>query len=110
MTWPKKNTRTITADGQQFLWHLSGNRLDGKETVITVGKNGQKYLLFIDPYPWDFDITPSNISKAVSWALGQGWAPASGPTKNMAYSKRRKTFVWLPKGIRYIHELKTPKR
>lgn len=107
MAWPKRNTRTITVDGEQYLWHVSGNQIDCKETVITVGKDEQKHLLFIDPYPWDFEITPLSISKAVRWALGQGWTPAAGPTRNMAYSKLKNTFEWLPKGIRFLHELKT---
>ena len=106
MAWPRKNTRTIQIDGESFLWHISGNQLDSKETVITVGKDGFKFLLFIDPYPWDFEITPSSISKAVRWALDQGWTPKTGPNKNMSYSKNRNTYVWLPKGIRYLHELK----
>ena len=107
MNWPKRYTRKITVEGQKLLWHLSGNQIDCKETVITVGSEGQKYFLFIDPYPWDFKISPSSISKAVSWAFDQGWTPDSGPTRNMGYSTDDNKFVWLPDGVKYIHELKT---
>lgn len=110
MAWPKKGTRTISVDGKKFLWHLSGNRLDSKETVITVGHEGQKYVLFIDPYPWDFDIKPSNIVEAVRWALGKGWTPESGPDTHMAYSRDEKGFVWLPEGIRFLHKVGTDER
>jgi len=65
----------------------------------------EKYVLFIDPYPWDFEITPSSILKAITWALDHGWSPAEGPTKNMAYSKEINDFIWLPGGVKYIHEM-----
>ncbi|MBN2319671.1 MAG: hypothetical protein JXR49_11365 [Acidobacteria bacterium] len=105
MAWPKKNSRAVVVDGERFLWHISGNRIDGKETLIAVGKAEQKYMLFIDPYPWDFEIAPSNITRALRWALVHGWNAAAGPSKYMAFSRRENTFVWLPDGIRFLHEL-----
>jgi len=93
----------------QYLWHLSGNQLDSKDSIITVGIKGQKYFLFIDPYPWDFEIGPSSIMKAVTWALDQGWTPEAGPTRHMAYSKDAEGFIWLPNSIRHIYEMKTEK-
>jgi hypothetical protein len=109
MTWPTTNSRAIVVDGKRYLWHISRNRIDDKERPIAVGIEGQKYLLFIDPYPWDFEITPSNIAEAVRWAVAKGWTPEAGPTRYMAYSGREKAFVWLPKGIRFIHELTSNK-
>lgn len=107
MSWPRKDTRTIIVEGKQFLWHISKNRLDGKDTLIAVGKPGMKYMLFIDPYPWEFKIEPSNISKAMLWALSNGWDPEIGPTRYMSYSDRDRSYIWLPKGIRLINEMKS---
>ena len=105
MSWSKKHTRAITVEGQKFIWHLSGNRLDGKDVLLTVGKEKDRYFLFIDPYPWDFEITPANIATAIKWALQQGWTPEKGPSKNMVWSAGKNSFVWLPEGIRFLHEI-----
>ncbi len=106
MAWPKKDTRKIVVNGMDFLWHLSGNALDNKETVITAGTREGKYFLFIDPYPWDFEIKPVNIAAAVQWALNEGWTPGAGPNRHMAFSAITQSFVWLPEGKKFLHEVK----
>ena len=106
MAWTQKDTRRIIVAGQKFLWHLPGNRLDGKDVMLTVGKDKDRYFLFIDPYAWDFELTPKNITEAFKWALQQGWTTEKGPSRYMAWSSADSGFVWLPKGISFIHELK----
>ena len=100
MTWPKRYTRRLHIDHREFLWHIDGNSIES-EVRITVGTRKDKYFLFIDPYAHDFEITPSGIGDAVKWALKEGWAPESGPTRGMAYSKEKKRFFWLPEGVRF---------
>lgn len=105
MTWPKKDTRKINVNGMDFLWHLSGNTVDTKETVITTGRQNGKFFLFIDPYPWEFEIRPADIAKAVQWAAGKGWTAENGPNRHMAWSSKEKSFIWLPEGKKFLHEI-----
>ena len=105
MAWPKKNTRKITVNGIEFLWHLSKNSIDSKETLITAGSQHDRFFLFIDPYPWEFEIKPAHISAAVEWASKQGWNPETGPSKYLAFSAKAQKFVWLPDGIKHLHQI-----
>jgi hypothetical protein len=102
MAWPKRNTRRLHIADCEYLWHLSGNNIC-KENRITVGTETGKHFLFIDPYPHDFEITPSSISRAVKWAIENGWSPIDGPTRNMCLSENK--FRWLPSGVKYGNQL-----
>jgi len=88
-----------------FLWHLSGNFVDAKEIVITAGSRHGKFFLFIDPYPWEFEIRPVNIEAAVKWALNEGWTTDKGPNRNMAFSAKKRNFIWLPDGKKFLHDV-----
>ena len=103
MAWPKKHTRRIHVGGCEFLWHISGNEVEST-SPITVGTEGGKSFLFIDPYSHEFEITPSNIRSALEWAVGQGWSPESGVTRGMAFSPER-GFYWLPAGVKFADAL-----
>lgn len=102
MTWPKKHTRTVHIEGSEYLWHLSHNTIY-RENRITAGTKSGKYFLFIDPYDHDFEITPSNIVRAIQWAIQNGWSPTEGPSRNMSFSNS--TFRWLPDDVKFESQL-----
>jgi hypothetical protein len=101
MAWPKKGTRKITVDGVNLLWHYSGHCPLCSDDVLTVGIPGKPYVLYIDPFPWNFDLTPSSVANAVRWAMINGWTPDNGPTKAMTLDTEKKAFKWLPEGRRH---------
>ncbi len=103
MAWPKKGTRKITVDGKQLLWHYSGHCPLCSNDVITIGISGQPHVLYIDPFPWKFQITPSSIANAVRWAIKNEWTPEKGPTKAMSLDSIINEFFWLPEGKRHNH-------
>lgn len=102
MAWPKKGTRKITVDGVNYLWHYSAHCPLCSDDVFTVGIAGSPYVLFIDPFPWNFELKPSSIASAIRWATENGWTPAQGPTRGMSYDDRSKEFIWLPDGERHL--------
>ncbi len=102
MAWPKKGTRKISVDGVDYLWHYSGCCLYCSEDVFTIGLPGKPYVLYIDPFSWNFEIKPSNIANAIRWAVNNGWTPEKGPIKAMSFD-RNDAFVWLPDGERHLH-------
>ncbi len=104
MSWPKKHTRCVHVNDREFLWHLSGNNIES-DTRITVGTQNGKSFLFIDPYDHDFEIKPSNIQRAIGWALEQGWLPDKGPSRAMAFSSAEKTFFWLPENSKFAYQM-----
>lgn len=104
MAWPKKHTRRIHIGDREYLWHISGNEIE-TENSITVGTENGKYFLFVDPYAYDFEITPANVRAALEWALDRGWCPESGSTRGMAFSPEAKDFYWLPAGVRFAYEI-----
>lgn len=104
MAWPKKHTRRIKVDDDVFLWHISGNYLEGEERSITIGKGNERFFLLLDPYVWDTLIEPSTIREVIEWATKEGWTPEKGPTKSIAYSPETKSYVWLPEGVRHTYE------
>lgn len=102
MAWPKKKTRKIVVDGTPFLWHYSAGCLYCSDAVITVGKEDDRFYLFIDPYPHDFEFRPAKIADAIRWAIAEGWTSANGPTRGMAYDSTLGSNVWLPQGARHL--------
>ncbi len=58
MAWPKKGTRKTTVDGTQYLWHFSVRCPCYSDNVFTIGITEKPYVLFIDPFSWNFEIKP----------------------------------------------------
>jgi hypothetical protein len=102
MAWPKKGTRTLTVDGVEYLWHHSGHCPACSDEVYTMGMAGRPFVLFIDPLPWHFELTPSSMITAIRWAIHNGWTPDKGPTRAMSWDQSRNDFVWLPEGKRHL--------
>mgnify|MGYP001603653518 CR=1 FL=1 len=103
MAWPKKGTRRLTINKEVFLWHYSAHCPLCSEDVFTIGQEGQRFVLYIDPVPWGFELTPSSVVKAVKWALEQGWTTTVGPTRGMAWNDKTNGFQWLPDGNRHLN-------
>ncbi len=103
MAWPKKGTRKITVNGIEYLWHFSAGCPCCSDAVFTVGIEGKAYVLFIDPFPHNFEIKPSSIADALGWAVKNGWTPENGPTRGMALDDKTGSFVWLADGQRHLH-------
>ena len=105
MAWPKKDTRKIHLGAETFLWHLSGNNIECGKCVITIGKSDGRFVLHLDPFVWDTPIAPSTIREVILWAKTEGWSAELGPTRGLAYSAEAENYIWLPDGIRYLHQL-----
>ena len=103
MAWPKKGTRKITVDGIKYLWHYSGCCPWCSDDVFTAGIAGRPYVLYIDPFLWNFELKPSNIANAIRWATKNGWTPDKGPTRAMSLDDNNKEFLWLPDGQRHLY-------
>lgn len=103
MAWPKKGTRKISVDGVVYLWHYAAHCPLCSDDVFTVGLAGRPYVLFIDPFPWHFRLTPAAVAAAIRWATDHGWTPDKGPTRAMARDGSTGRFVWLPAGQRHLH-------
>lgn len=101
MVWPKKGTRKISVDSVTYLWHYSAHCPMCSNDVLTVGITGMPYVLYIDPFPWNFEIKPSAIAEAIQWAVNEGWSPDQGPTKAMSLDSTG-AFIWLPDGERHL--------
>lgn len=108
MAWPKKNTRPLIVDGTRFLWHHSGGALYTTDGIITVGIEGDRYFLHIDPFPHDFEIRPATVADCIRWALARGWSTCDGPTRGMAFDAKTGFNVWLPDGVRYLSDVASP--
>ncbi|MCW1885640.1 hypothetical protein OKA04_12950 [Luteolibacter flavescens] len=89
-------------DGSTFLWHYSAHCPLCSADVFTVGREGQPFVLFIDPRPWEFEIRPASVVAAIRWALAEGWTPEKGPTRAMAHNDMTHQFEWLPDGERHL--------
>ena len=105
MAWPKKGTHKIVVDGTRFLWHYSGCCPLCSNAVITVGNDGGRFVLFFDPFPWNFEFRPAAIADAIRWAVGEGWSFDGGPTRSMAFDDKLGHNVWLPDGARHLADL-----
>jgi hypothetical protein len=108
MAWPKKNTRPLIVDGTRFLWHHSGRALYTADGIITVGIEGDRFFLHIDPFPHDFEIRPATVADCIRWALARGWSTCDGPTRGMAFDAKTGSNVWLPDGVRYLSDVASP--
>jgi hypothetical protein len=101
MAWPKKGTRKIIINGEEYLWHYDACCPWCSDDVFTAGKSGQPYVLFIDPFPYAAEIGPGYVSRAIKWAISQGWSPSSGPTRSMSIASENEKFFWLKDGERH---------
>lgn len=95
MAWPKKGTRKITVDGVNYLWHYAAHCPLCSDDVFTIGIAGKPHVLFVDPFPWSFELKPSSIASAIRWAINNGWTPLKGPTRAMSLDESSQEFVWL---------------
>jgi len=71
-----KNLRSISIDGNKYIWVLPGNEAysSGKRISITLeGTNFSR--LYLDPYSHELEIRPGSITQAVRTARKLGWAP-----------------------------------
>ena len=102
MAWPKKGTRELSIDGKKYLWHYAAHCPLCSSDVFTIGQAGKRFVLFIDPYPWGFELRPSSVVAAIKWALNKGWSSEFGPTRAMAWNDENQEFEWLPDGERHL--------
>jgi len=101
MAWPKRGTRKIVVDGEEFLWHYDACCLLCSNDVFTAGKAGKPFVLFIDPFPWSFEFRPKNIAAAIKWARTAGWSAERGATRALSFHEKNQRFEWLPEGQRH---------
>lgn len=106
MAWPKRGTRKIVVDGEDFSWHYDACCPFCSSDVFTAGKQRAPYVLFIDPYPWGFEQRPGSIAAAIRWARKSGWSAENGPTRPMAFDDATQDFVWLRLDQRHLACLK----
>ena len=104
MAWPQKATRKIVIDGVPYLWHFSGHCVLCSEAVITIGRDGDRFFLFVDPFPHGLEFRPAAIASAIRWALDNGWSSRAGPTRGMGFDDILEKNVWLPDGVRHLRE------
>ena len=102
MAWPKRGTRRIVVDGEAFVWHYDACCPWCSKDVFTAGKEGQPFVLFIDPYPWEFELRPANVAAAIRWGRNHGWSAESGPTRALSFDATKSDFVWLDAGQRHL--------
>ena len=88
-------------DGNDFLWHYDACCPLCSDDVFTVGREGTRFFLFIDPFPWGFEFRPKTVVGAIWWALAEGWTPDRGPARAMSWNDAREQFEWLPEGKRH---------
>ena len=102
MAWPKKGTRKLVVDGNDYLWHYNGHCPLCSSDVFTIGQAGDKFVLYIDPFPWEFELRPASVVTAIQWALNKGWTSEFGPTRAMAWNDSSHKFQWLLDGERHF--------
>lgn len=105
MAWPKKGTHKIVVDGTSFLWHYSGHCPSCSNAVITVGVEGDRFYLYVYPFPWNFEFRPAAIADAIRWAIANDWTSYAGPTRAMAFDDKLNCNVWLPDGARHLADI-----
>ena len=88
-------------DGEDFVWHYDAHCPWCSNDVFTAGRQGQPHVLFIDPFPWGFELRPKSVAEAIRWAFRQGWTPEAGPTRSMAFNDDTSEFEWLADGQRH---------
>ena len=101
MAWPRKGTRKLAINDVQYLWHYNGHCPLCSAALFTIGRAENRFVLYIDPRPWGFELRPASVVSAVKWALDQGWSPEAGPTRSMTWNDDTEEFEWLPHGDRH---------
>ncbi|HEY5959147.1 MAG TPA: hypothetical protein VIV60_21465, partial [Polyangiaceae bacterium] len=71
------------------------------DDVMTAGKEGKPFVLFIDPYPYALALGPKGVAEAIRWARRAGWSAESGPSRAVSMSNTEQ-FEWLPEGGRHL--------
>lgn len=104
MAWPKRGTRKLHIDGENFLWHYDACCIWCSDDVFTIGQSEARYVLYLDPLSY-LEHKPSSIVTAIRWALSNGWSPENGPNRGMALNNDTGEFVWLPDEARHLHDL-----
>lgn len=94
MAWPKRKTRKIVIDEEEWLWHFSGHCNQCSEAVVRVGKANGRYFLALDTSTSDFSFAPSHIASSIRWAVAQGWTAEKGPNRSL--TALASAFKWLP--------------
>ncbi|MEO1171892.1 MAG: hypothetical protein AAFX94_07540 [Myxococcota bacterium] len=86
-----------------FFQTKGSRRYDRRDSSVLQFANnaGEPHVLFIDPFPWNFEIRLANVAAAVSWAVEQGWSPGAGPTRAVAVDQDD-VFQWLAEGQRHL--------
>jgi hypothetical protein len=104
MAWPKRGTRKIVVDGEDFFWHYDACCPWCSDDVFTAGKSGAPYVLFIDPFPFApaFELGPRAVAEAIRWARANGWTAESGPTRALSLNEQTAQFEWLAEGQRHL--------
>ncbi|RZB33357.1 MAG: hypothetical protein SRB1_01185 [Desulfobacteraceae bacterium Eth-SRB1] len=102
MAWPKKGTRKLVIHGEEYLWHYDAHCPFCSNDVFTIGQAEKRFVLYIDPFPWEFEMRPATVVKAVTWALSNGWSCEAGPTRAMAWNQEAQDFAWLPDDERHL--------
>jgi hypothetical protein len=101
----KTTKRKVTFKGQEYICCIRGNSLRSSGSHIAVykeGANGQ--ILYLDPYPWGFEIGPKFVIAGIEYAVQHHWKPGSkGAPMYLGYSEDG--FVVLPKGMQSTYEL-----
>jgi hypothetical protein len=102
MTWPKKDTRKITIDGQLYLWHLNSDWFYHNEWIVIKQAGTQGQLLLVNPYHHDLPMGPKTVQMAVEFAHSVGWTPsAKKPPIKLRYNGDHhagEAFTILPTG------------
>ena len=72
---PKKGTRELVINNQKYLWYFNAHCPLCSSKAFTIGQAGKRFVLFIDPYPWNFDLRPESVVSALRWAFERNWSP-----------------------------------
>ena len=102
----RRATREITVEGRQYFWVLDGNSItdQNRERHIKVHvAETTKRLLYIDPTPWHFKVTPKMVAEAIRYAISQGWEPGEAG-KEMYISMKEDQFYVLPYDVKFAFE------
>ena len=71
-----KHKRKLDIESHSYIWVLEGNEIYTENKWIIVTLQGTSYSrLYINPYSHEFEIKPSFIKKAVTFARNNGWLP-----------------------------------
>lgn len=71
-----KSKRTIKIKDCSYIWTLQGNEVYSENRWIIITLCNTSYSrLYIDPYDHDFEIKPSYIKQAITFARKIGWEP-----------------------------------